>query len=101
MPWGMTGSWREIGEEVERRTGGTYRHLNEVPTKDAGDVVGGVVFGLPVEGLSVLGSGVNGGGGGEGDTHAGGSLKGSLELAHAFGGAVYTEGAFDLGSWGA
>jgi GMP synthase-like glutamine amidotransferase len=40
------------------------------------------VFGLPVEGLSV----------------AGRCLKGSLQLAHAFGGAVDTEGAFDFGS---
>lgn len=33
---------------------GTYGHLSEIAPKDAGDVMGGVVFGLPVEGFSVL-----------------------------------------------
>lgn len=91
----------DMREGAGGRTGGTYGHLGEVAAKDARDIVGGVVFGLPIEGFSVLWSGVNGEGGGGGATHAGGCLEGGLEVTHAFGGAIYTKGAFDLGSWGA
>jgi hypothetical protein len=59
-----------------------FRHLGEIPTKDARDVVGCVVFGLPIERFSV----------------ARWCLKGGLEFAHAFGRAVYTKSAFDLSS---
>lgn len=46
----------EIGEKWKRGTGGTYGHLSEISSKDAGDVVGCVLFALPVEGFSVLGN---------------------------------------------
>lgn len=43
---------------MRRKADGAYGHLSEISPKDAGDVVGGVVFAFPVEGLSVLGGAV-------------------------------------------